>query len=113
MTTALLAASSVAQGLGAAAGGPTVSGPINDRSQVNVAPVGVNLGQILQPAMQGSATNGGSGARLPSRWAGVTDAGFRPTQIADSQPTRRGGIPWWALALAAGAVGFITVKMVR
>lgn len=38
-------------------------------SPINVAPVGVNLGEIIKGYEQGGVTNGGSGARLPSRYA--------------------------------------------
>ena len=41
----------------------------NDRSYVNIAPVGVNLGAILDPYNQGSAQNGGFGLELMSRYA--------------------------------------------
>lgn len=38
-------------------------------SPINVAPVGVNLGEIIKGYEQGGVTNGGSGARIPSRYA--------------------------------------------
>ena len=37
-------------------------------SYVNVQPVGVNLGAVLQPFMEGSAQNGGSGLNYTSRF---------------------------------------------
>jgi hypothetical protein len=58
---------------GAGGGGVTGAAPsnqeFNPNSPINVAPVGLNLGEILKGYEQGSATNGGSGARLPSRYA--------------------------------------------
>lgn len=44
----------------------------NDRSFTNIAPIGVNLGAILQPHEQGSPENGGSGIELLSRFAPVS-----------------------------------------
>ena len=53
-------------------GGPDLArsetGDINDRSQVNIAPVGVNLGAIFEPMNAGSPANGGLGAELIGRY---------------------------------------------
>jgi len=43
-------------------------------SYVNVQPVGVNLGAILQPYLEGSASNGGSGLNYTSRFLNGTNS---------------------------------------
>lgn len=64
---ALAAAGMAPQVTGASAAMPTPMS-FNPTSPINVAPVGVNLGEILKGYEQGSASNGGSGARIPSRY---------------------------------------------
>ena len=53
---------------GSWSGGKTLA-PYNfsDRSPINVAPTGVNIGEILKPYQQASRANGGYGMQLPSR----------------------------------------------
>ena len=41
-----------------------------DRSPINIAPVGFNLGEILQPISQGAPENGGIGADFMQRYSG-------------------------------------------
>jgi len=59
--------------LGGGGGGVGGAAPsnqeFNPNTPINVAPVGLNLGEILKGYDQGAATNGGSGARMPSRYA--------------------------------------------
>lgn len=43
---------------------------LSDRSPINVAPIGVNFGAILQPYGQGSPENGGIGADFMARYTG-------------------------------------------
>jgi hypothetical protein len=50
-----------------AGGGPTVS-KLVDMSSIDVAPVGVNLGEILKPYQEGSPQNGGYGISIPSQY---------------------------------------------
>ena len=42
-----------------------------DRSPINIAPVGFNLGEILQPIAQGGPENGGIGADFMQRYRGA------------------------------------------
>ena len=43
---------------------------ISDRSPINIAPIGFNLGEILQPVSQGGPENGGIGADFMQRYTG-------------------------------------------
>lgn len=43
---------------------------LSDRSPINIAPVGFNLGAILQPVSQGGPENGGFGADFMQRYSG-------------------------------------------
>lgn len=67
----------LAGGIGGASGGASVSMPssatsaLSDRSPINIAPVGFNLGAILQPMTQGGPENGGAGIDFLSRYSGV------------------------------------------
>lgn len=71
-----------------------------DRSPINIAPVGFNLGAILQPMNQGGPENGGSGMDFMNRYTG---------QIAGRQASDPDGINWTAIAIigGVGAVGLI------
>lgn len=60
----LAAASALA---GAAAGGPS-SAELTGRLSINIAPTGLNLGEVLNQFNQGAPTNGGSGVPSQSRW---------------------------------------------
>ena len=46
---------------------PVSGGDIAPASSKQIAPIGINLGNILQPMMEGSPQNGGYGADLISR----------------------------------------------
>jgi len=48
----------------------TATSPLSDRSPINIAPVGVNFGAILQPVNQGSPENGGYGMDFMQRYGG-------------------------------------------
>jgi len=89
--------------LGGGGGMPTMSGPINDRTAINVAPVGVNLGAILNPYNQGSTENGGYGLELLSRWA-PTEAGIQTPYYGRKEP-----VP--VAVYIAGAVGLALVYL--
>ena len=43
---------------------------ISDRSPINIAPIGFNLGAILQPVNQAGPENGGIGADFMQRYTG-------------------------------------------
>ena len=43
---------------------------LSDRSPINIAPIGFNLGAILQPMGQGSPENGGYGMDFMQRYSG-------------------------------------------
>ena len=43
---------------------------LSDRSPINIAPIGFNLGEILQPIAQGGPENGGIGADFMQRYTG-------------------------------------------
>jgi len=96
--------------MGAAAlGGGASSGDVSDRSPVHIAPIGVNLGAILQPFNAGSPENGGYGMDLMSRWA--------PKQVSmDTLVSSRGAPMNWPLVIGAVAVaglGFYLLKKKR
>ncbi|MFH1931048.1 MAG: hypothetical protein ABIN18_05605 [Pseudomonadota bacterium] len=61
---------------GGAGGGGGISLPssatssLSDRSPINIAPVGFNLGAIMQPMMEGSPENGGFGVSFMNRYSG-------------------------------------------
>lgn len=95
------AAASAASSFGSA---PATSSPIrqdmqadNGRNVFNIAPVGVNLGAILQP-YQDSTYNGGYGVSTPSRWLANTLPSTPSGIFNDTVPTNP-----WLLGLAAVA----------
>lgn len=47
---------------------PNLAPIIGAAPNIQVAPVGLNLGEIMRPLIEGSLTNGGSGLDVPSRW---------------------------------------------
>ena len=77
---------------------------LSDRSPINIAPVGVNLGAILQPVSQGSPENGGIGADYFSRYSGV----YGHSKASDI--TGSNLLPW---IIAAGAGVIALVFLVR
>lgn len=62
-------AGAASSAFGAMSPAPGAPQSFNPNTPINVAPVGVNLGEILKGYEQGSAVNGGSGANIPSRYA--------------------------------------------
>lgn len=60
--------SSSAYGVGSLIPTPAPPGAAtaNNRNQITVAPIGINLGSVIQPYIQGSETNGGSGLAYDS-----------------------------------------------
>lgn len=94
---------------GGAAAPSGSEGYFSNRSPVNIAPVGVNLGAILQPFNQGAPENGGYGLDLMSRYV-ENKYGARETAISIAPST---SIPyvWIMVALGgAGALIFILKK---
>lgn len=81
------------------------TGALSDRSPINVAPVGVNLGAILQPVSQGSPENGGIGADYFSRYSG---AGY--ANLSASEMGSKNMLPW---ILAGGAALLALFFLVR
>jgi len=73
---------------------------------INVAPVGVNLGEILKPYNEGSLRNGGYGLLNPGRYFG-TDT----KRISTSIGSPASDFPWGLIALL-GAGGFLLYKVV-
>jgi len=100
------AISAVGGAAAAALGGGAASGDVSDRSPVHIAPIGVNLGAIMQPFNTGSPENGGYGMDLMSRWA--------PKQVSmDTLVSSRGAPMNWPLIIGAVAVaglGFFLLK---
>lgn len=91
-------AGSVGAGGGASLSMPSsATSSLSDRSPINIAPIGFNLGAILQPMGQGSPENGGVGADFMARYSG---------QVAGRKSTDPNGINWTMLAIV-GAVGVI------
>jgi hypothetical protein len=99
---------------GAAMGGKNAgltSQRINDRSAINVAPVGVNLGEILRPFREGSPANGGYGIQTPSRWIGGESAGFSPKLAPQKATMDEGAVPVLILGGLAIAGLFVFRKL--
>ena len=65
-----------------------------DRSPINIAPIGFNLGAILQPMNQGSPENGGAGLDFMNRYSG---------QVVGRQAGDINGTNWTLIAIAGGA----------
>jgi len=85
---------------GATSAGPlTTTSPFSDRSPVNIAPIGVNLGAILQAGTQGSPENGGLAYDFISRYAG--GGTFNP---ASNSLGKTSIIPW-----VVGISGVVTL----
>ena len=64
-------AGSVGAGGGASLSMPsTATSTLSDRSPINIAPIGFNLGAIMQGMTQGSPENGGLGADFMKRYSG-------------------------------------------
>ena len=64
-------AGSVGAGGGASLSMPSsATSSLSDRSPINIAPVGFNLGAIMQGMTQGSPENGGIGADFMARYSG-------------------------------------------
>lgn len=79
--------------------GLTRSGDIADRSIIRIAPVGVNLGAILQPYNEGSLENGGTGLDIISRYIPASENSSFSTLVSD-----RSSINLLWPAVIAGAV---------
>jgi len=55
-----------------------------DRSPINIAPIGFNLGEILQPVAQGGPENGGIGADFMSRYSGASAGSLSAASLGAS-----------------------------
>ena len=75
---------------------------LSDRSPINIAPIGFNLGEILQPINQGSPENGGVGADFMQRYAG----GITGRTAKDVGKTP------WLLYTGVGLIGLTILYMV-
>jgi len=110
--TAIGGALGAVGGLGGGGGGggaPPTNQTFNPNTPINVAPVGVNIGEILKGYEQGSSVNGGSGARLPSRYAQKFIDNAAPNIPAQSlgmsvSPILIGGL------VATGLVGYLLLR---
>jgi len=75
-------------GGGAGGGGfqmsSSATSSLSDRSPVNVAPMGVNFGAIMQPYGQGGPENGGIGADFMSRYSGASQSNLSASDIRSS-----------------------------
>lgn len=67
---------------------------LSDRSPINIAPIGFNLGAILQPMNQGSPENGGAGLDFMNRYSG---------QVVGRQAGDINGANWTLITIAGGA----------
>ena len=102
----------VAQGIsGQGGGGSAVPSSTGARSGsgIYVAPVGINLGAILQTMNEGNPETGGYGVDLISRLGYGAGGQHISPYLADSTPTRAdgtvvGGFPLWLLIAAGGGV---------
>jgi hypothetical protein len=96
---------------------PNVSGPINDNSPINIAPVGFNMGEIGKQWTEGSSVNGGSGLAWPSRYITGSDGrvSFATSQVTSGIPAQntlasQGNILKILLGLTAAGIGFALFK---
>jgi len=87
----------------------TVRQSINDRSVINIAPIGVNLGEIIRPFNEGSPANGGYGLEIPSRYR--TTPAVAELPLTGGAGVQSGGTVWTYLILGAMAVaGFFILR---
>ena len=86
---------SMGTGQGGFAPSSSATSSLSDRSPVNIAPVGVNFGAIMQPYGQGSPENGGLGGDYMARYAGGAASRLTPSNFGASN--------WLPYVLAGGA----------
>jgi hypothetical protein len=97
-----------------AGGGPTVS-KLVDMSSIDVAPVGVNLGEIVKPYQEGSPANGGYGITLPSRYLpdqNATDSESINNKTVTMPAKKDNGLPIIPIAIGAGGF-FLAIFLFR
>jgi hypothetical protein len=100
---ALFGALNALSGIGSSGGGPKqISSDMNDRSPINIAPVGVNLGAIIQPFDQGGVSNGGSGLEMLSRYLAGGDTSRVNTPL--TTPVSMSNSWVWVAVAGAGVV---------
>ena len=97
--------------LGGGGGGPVPGGMISDRSPINIAPTGVNFGEIIKPYSQGSPANGGMGLNPPSRYTGKSDMQYN-TSLASMKTSTKNGLskPLIVLLVGGTAITFFMIK---
>jgi len=81
------------------------TGALSDKSPVNIAPIGVNVGEILKPYNQGSVENGGFGLEYPSRLMPLT------ASLSSNIPTK--GISGWFWPVIIGLGGLVVLTFAR
>lgn len=79
-------------------------------SSINVAPVGVNLGEILKGYDQGGVTNGGMGANIPSRYTQQYLEGNKNFPAESQDDGTMNMLFWGGGALAALGVTYFILK---
>ena len=98
-------AGSVGAGGGASLSMPSsATSSLSDRSPINIAPIGFNLGAILQPMGQGSPENGGAGADFMARYSGQV-AGRKASDAKGSNL-----MPWIMLGGAGLVALFFLIR---
>lgn len=86
---------------------PTGANPYNNRNQITIAPVGINLGQVIQPYIEGSETNGGSGLSYDSAISNM-HAPSRSAHVLNTPPQTDTEI----LPYVVGGVAFVVLLVV-
>lgn len=87
----------------------SATGELNSRTCINVAPVGVNLGALLQPLNEGSPANGGFGLNIPSRYIPVSTG---LNTLAEEKERAKAGTFLWPCLFAVGA-GLLVISLIR
>ena len=88
------------------AGGAGELAALADRSPIHIAPVGVNLGAMFLPYMEGSIQNGGFGLDPPSRYL---TTGYRTAPL----PAQPLGLSWEAMACIGGGIVLLSYLLLR
>lgn len=98
---------------GSSASGAPPMAPDNfaPTSPINVAPVGVNFGEIIKGYEQGGVTNGGSGQRIPSRYASEYTQGTENIPLSALRDGDTGNlIVWGGASLAAATLAYFIFR---
>lgn len=83
---------------------------LDDRRVINIAPVGINLGEMLAPVMQGGAP--GADYAPPSRWSatGAPAPMLAPASSGGAAQAGAGVVLIAGAAVAALAVGLFAMR---